>query len=167
MLLTEEELGDKKPSQFLRRMRQLLGERKLEDGILKQLFLQPLPANARLIIASSSDSVTLDQLAVLANRILKVSVPATSTVSVPPPTSELAGLHEQIANLTLQVNALQSTMKRFRSRSRGRVQQKDSSSDAAALTSTCWYHNRYGDKARKCNLPCSYTSQSGNDPTRG
>ena len=97
MLLTEEELGDKKPSQLLRRMRQLLGERKLEDGILKQLFLQRLPSNAQLILVSSSDTVTLDQLAILADRILEVSVPAANAVSVPPPpTSELTGLREQL-----------------------------------------------------------------------
>ncbi|XP_038046745.1 uncharacterized protein LOC119720950 [Patiria miniata] len=39
-LLIAEELGDRKPSQLLRRMRQLLGENTLEDNILKQLFLQ-------------------------------------------------------------------------------------------------------------------------------
>ena len=170
MLLTEEELGDKKPSQLLRRMRQLLSERKLEDGILKQLFLQRLPSNAQLILASSSDTVTLDQLAILADRILEVSVPAANAVSVPPPpTSELTGLREQIANLTLQVNALQSAVKRSKSRSRSRPRLKDSPSETSDSPSICWYHNRYGDKARKCNPPCTYmyTSQAGNDPTRG
>ena len=59
MLLTEEELGDKKPSQPLWRMRQLLGECKLEDSILKQLFVQCLLSNAQLILASSSDTVSI------------------------------------------------------------------------------------------------------------
>ena len=56
MLLTEEELGDRKLSQLLRRMEQFLGEQKLEKGILKQLFLQRLPVNVRLILASTSEA---------------------------------------------------------------------------------------------------------------
>ena len=42
-LLIAEELGDRQPSQLLRKMRQLLGDNVLEDGILRQLFLQRLP----------------------------------------------------------------------------------------------------------------------------
>ena len=38
-LLIAEELGDRKPSQLLRRMRQLLADNRLEDNILRQLFL--------------------------------------------------------------------------------------------------------------------------------
>ncbi len=38
-LLMTETLGDRKPSQLLRKMRQLLGDRPLEDRILRQLFL--------------------------------------------------------------------------------------------------------------------------------
>ncbi|PIK48263.1 hypothetical protein BSL78_14866 [Apostichopus japonicus] len=44
-LLTTEDLGDRKPSQLLRRMYQLLGDQQLESSILKQLFLQRLPTN--------------------------------------------------------------------------------------------------------------------------
>ena len=42
-LLTAEELGDRKPTQLLRRMEQLLGGAKLESSIFTQLFLQRLP----------------------------------------------------------------------------------------------------------------------------
>ena len=48
-LLISEELGDRKPSQLLRKMRQLLGDKVLEDRILRQLFLQRLPTNVQLI----------------------------------------------------------------------------------------------------------------------
>ena len=83
MLLTEEELGDRKPSQLLRRIKQLAGEQKLERGILKQLFLQRLPSNVRLILASTSDSLPLSDLADLADRIIEVHVPTVGTVTQP------------------------------------------------------------------------------------
>ena len=124
MLLAEEELGDKKPLQLLRRMRQLLGG--LEKGIFKQLFLQLLPANAQLVLASSRDTAPLDQLATLADRILEVYVPpAVNAVAPPPPPSpsDLSDLRDQLAQLTTQVNSMQAHLKRLsraRSHSRSR-----------------------------------------------
>ena len=61
-LLTAEELGDRKPSQLLRHMRQLLGDNTLENNILCQLFLERLPTNVRLILASTVDSLPLSRL---------------------------------------------------------------------------------------------------------
>jgi hypothetical protein len=26
----------------------------------------------------------------------------------------------------------------------------------------CWYHQTFGDQARKCNKPCSYSNAQGN-----
>ncbi|XP_071477952.1 uncharacterized protein [Diadema antillarum] len=72
LLLSDEELGDKKPSQLLRRMRQLLGERHLEEGIFKELFLQRLPPNVRVVLAASVDAVSVDALSNLADRIMDV-----------------------------------------------------------------------------------------------
>ncbi|XP_030836005.1 uncharacterized protein LOC115921857 [Strongylocentrotus purpuratus] len=135
MLLTEEELGDKKPSQLLRRMRQLLGERKLEEGIFKQLFLQRLPSNAQLVLASSRDSVSLDQLAALADRILEVYVPPVNVVTSPAP--------PRLGNLLSCVTR------------------------SPNHTNTVLYHRRFGAEAHKCVQPCSYTTQQGNEPTRG
>ncbi|PIK61894.1 hypothetical protein BSL78_01225 [Apostichopus japonicus] len=72
-LLTTEDLGDRKPSQLLRRMYQLLGDQSLETSILKQLFLQRLPTNVQLILASTSEQVDIHGLASLADKILEVT----------------------------------------------------------------------------------------------
>lgn len=42
---------------------------KLEDSILKQLFLQSLPNNVRIILTSLTETVDLEQLAELVDRI--------------------------------------------------------------------------------------------------
>ncbi|XP_064470020.1 uncharacterized protein LOC135384763 [Ornithodoros turicata] len=51
-LITSGELGDRKPSQLLRRMQQLLGDSapSLDASIVRELFLQRLPSNVRLIL---------------------------------------------------------------------------------------------------------------------
>ena len=78
-LLTAEELGDRKPTQLYRRMQQLFGERQLEPSIMKQLFLQHLPTNAQLILASSKDDLDTEGLTRLADKILEISSAQTSS----------------------------------------------------------------------------------------
>ncbi|KAM7309884.1 uncharacterized protein ISCGN_006867 [Ixodes scapularis] len=75
-LLTAEELGDRKPSQLLRRMTQLLGSQaSLRDSsLLRELFLQRLPSDVRRILETSSN-IPLDDLAELADKILDTAPP--------------------------------------------------------------------------------------------
>ena len=182
MLLTELELGDRKPSQLLRKMRQLLGEHKLEEGILKQLFVQRLPANVQLILATSSTALSNEQLSDLADRIMDVPVPSVHVAHAPSPSdSAVADLKADIAALTEQVRSLQRQVRHSsRSRSRGpqgrssphpnsNAQTAHSGSDASqsdaaagAQTSQCWYHETWGNKAHKCRPPCSFDTSSGN-----
>uniref|UniRef100_A0A5S6Q052 Peptidase A2 domain-containing protein n=1 Tax=Trichuris muris TaxID=70415 RepID=A0A5S6Q052_TRIMR len=66
--LHAEELGDRKPSEFLRYLQQLL-ERPLSDPILRELFLSRLPNHVRSTLVPFSD-LELGQLAELADRVI-------------------------------------------------------------------------------------------------
>ena len=179
-LLIAEELGDRKPTQLLRRMRQLLGDHILEESILKQLFLQRLPTNAQLILAPTSDTVSIDQLAIVADKIMEVTPSANQIATaavLPNPTpevSETTDLRKKIDQLTKQVHALES---RLRSRSKQRSSSRDNRFKKgrsrerrpnSPITTPhegndCWYHWRYGDKAHKCTQPCSYNKRENDD----
>ncbi|KAG0426739.1 hypothetical protein HPB47_026165, partial [Ixodes persulcatus] len=71
-LLNMEELGDQRPSQLLRRMRQLMGDvtTDADTSLLRELFLQRLPHSMVPILAAAKD-MPLDQLANLADRVWK------------------------------------------------------------------------------------------------
>ena len=64
-LLEREELGDRKPSCFLRHLRGLAGP-VVPDDVLRPLWLGRLPVETQKILASQTSS-TLDNLASLAD----------------------------------------------------------------------------------------------------
>ena len=74
-LISAEDLGDRKPSQLLRHMGQLLSEKPqlVGDNFLTHLFVNRLSANIRVVLASSIDDTPLEKLAQLADKILKAS----------------------------------------------------------------------------------------------
>ena len=83
-------------------MKQLLGENKLEDRILRQLFLQRLPQNVHLILASSSDTVDLEQVAVIADKIIEIAPTVATCSNTPSPHA----IDARISQLQAQVNQL-------------------------------------------------------------
>ena len=98
-----EELEDWKPTQLLWCMQQLLGGKaNTTDGsFLLQLFLQRLPSNVRMILASTADTTSIDELSNLADNIMEVATPtlSISAVSQSQLSSEVEQLCSQISDL--------------------------------------------------------------------
>ena len=94
-LFSAEELGDCKPTQLLHRLKQLADDTSGADGVfLQELFLQRLPTNVRMVLASTRGDTTIEELAQLADKIIEVVVPEVATVSTAKPdTTALEHLH--------------------------------------------------------------------------
>ncbi|VUZ43913.1 unnamed protein product, partial [Hymenolepis diminuta] len=75
-LLLQVELGDRTPSQLLRHMRSILGETRVDDVILRQLWMRCLPANMATCLATNVNRGNLDELAEAADKIRELTEPA-------------------------------------------------------------------------------------------
>lgn len=170
-LLSDEEIGDRKPSQFLRHLKSLAGASLSDLNILKQLWLRRLPQNVQVILASQPE-LTVEQLASLADKITELtgqpnSVCSTAVVceSVPkvatPTQTMLANLTNKVEELTKIVNALSVRDHSF-SRDRSRSRNRNSRASSPAGNKLCWYHSRFGHKASKCVTGCTWTASPEN-----
>ena len=159
------ELGDRKPTQLLRRMQQLLGDNATAtDGTLpRELFLQRLPSNIRMVLASSSDAKSLEDIAQLADKIVNIAPPTMSSLapSPSPSTTEVDNLRAEVTHLKELVSTLYPRGRSSRNRSPSPQRNPRSHSPPPLNPGLCWYHARFGDRARNCTPPCS---KSGNSP---
>jgi hypothetical protein len=164
-LFNAEELGDRKPTQLLRRMQQLLGDRAstTDSTFLRELFLQRLPSNVRMVLASTKATATLEELAELADKVVEVAAPTVAATSVSSSPEILA----EIEQLRSTVQQLQTSVRQLTRQSRGRSHSRSRQhSPAPQEQTTCWYHHKYGSKAKKCTPPCNFTQPSNDQASR-
>ncbi|UYV80802.1 hypothetical protein LAZ67_19001764 [Cordylochernes scorpioides] len=161
-LLTQEELGDRLPSQLLRRLRQLVGESKaVSDTTLKMLWMQRLPKNIQISL-TTQEQASLNSLADLTDRVMEItSSPSSSTSTLE---KELAYLRAEISALKIDLNKKKERISRSRSRisSSSRKSSPNSYRMYNPKGSWCWYHFRFKHHARKCISPCTFNKKAKN-----
>lgn len=155
-LLQDMELGDLRPSQLLREMKNLAGNQ-VDDALLKSMWMTRLPKHMQAIISVSSEP--LDKIAVMSDKIAEVndnsSVHAISTAAaISTPDTSLA---QQINELSREVANLRSQIQRSRSRDKSypRNRTRENSRDNSQNSGICWYHRKFGAEAKKCRQPCT------------
>ena len=107
-------MGDRKPSQLLRHMLSLVGDgdnKQFNDTVLRQLFLQQMPTNARPILISLG-TFALSALAEVADKIIEAIPPMrVAALTTPEPTSSSAqsGTDAILRSLLEKMDPLLST----------------------------------------------------------
>lgn len=167
-LLMHEELGDRKPSQFLRHLQQLAGPNVPTDFI-RTIWANRLPTNLQTVLASQV-KMSLEDLAELADRINDIvptanQVASTSAASAAVTSTSDSDLKMQVAELTRKVEAMSTELfRRSRRDSGGRGSYRNRSRSRSRSRSQdhphCWYHYTFRERARKCIQPCSYKSEN-------
>ncbi|KAK5638787.1 hypothetical protein RI129_013082 [Pyrocoelia pectoralis] len=164
-LLEFEELGDRKPSQFLRHLRGLAGNT-VPDELLRTIWSGRLPPYAQAILATVK-AQPLDDAAKLADQISDTwpqnstfTTPSCSTVSKKAETTsecfEVSAIMNQLDAIAKRLENLEENRSRSRSQTRYRRNSRSRSAPRENNPKYCYYHNRFAEKARKCTNPCEY-----------
>lgn len=163
-LLHDLSLGDQKPSDLLRKMREL-SSGLVGDDLLKKLWLQRLPQHIQAILSTSEENLTIQ--ATMADKISEVTESSSiqiisEHVSQDPLSllnNKLTNFINQIENkvdyLSNEINQLSNSRGRSKFRNRSSSRNRSFSTDS----SFCWYHNRFGSKATKCDKPCNFSNK--------
>lgn len=186
-LLEVEVMGDLKPSQFMRRLKNL-GGTVVSEEVIGTIWIARLPSLAQAILAAHKD-LSLDKLAELADSILETTKQEqTNTVhEIKQPIDiegmlnlKFAQLGFQMAGLQKEINAIKEEQDNSRNEdfiskrpfrkssnySRGSRSRSRSSSRKrqfnAPKSGICWYHWQFGTESTKCKQPCTFSSNSEN-----
>jgi len=119
-------------------MQQLLGENatNTDAAFMRELFLQRLPPNVRMVLASTPDTGNIEDLAQLADKV--VAVPAVASINT---STELQQLCQEVADLRGMLQSLK--LSRRPPHSRG-----SSPAPPPQLQQSqelCWYHAEFGE----------------------
>ncbi|XP_070170848.1 uncharacterized protein [Polyergus mexicanus] len=150
-LLEHEELGDRKPSQFLRHLRTLAGTN-ISEQLLRTLWLERLPSQMQVILATKIED-RLKDVAEQADCIAEVTSRNMVTTATAPASSSLEDqiktLTQQLAKLTQQVKGQFS----LRSRSRNRVVRERPQSRNRIDDGQRFYHRRFKSNVKNRERP--------------
>lgn len=141
LLEHEEELGDRKPSQFLRHLK-TLARTAIPEQLLRTLSLGRLPPQVQIILATRSQD-RLEEVAAQADRIQEVTY--RSVAEVTSTADSNAAIVEQISKLAKQFNEFHRRRERAL-KPRGRARSK--SRDRQQQQGLCFYHQRFGKEVR-------------------
>ena len=171
-LLETEPLGDLKPSELLRSMRALARSSNIPDNFTRFLWLQRLPIHVQAIIRGQPPS-ELDVTANLADAIVQTfELDAPTAKSYPwatqsnPIVSRVAEARSGTPTMEQRMDSMERQLKKLtdivaqqHAPRPPRVYSHQRSSNRPRVTNTqghCYYHVRFGARARKCTSPCSY-----------
>ena len=163
-LLNGTPMGDRTPSEYYRHLRAVAGNStSVNDNLLAKLWLRNLPALVQTAVTASGRTEPTEMTKV-ADEVYEVYERQTKFT----PMSPAPGISELVAQnqkLLAEVAALKksfsdmSASNRSRSRSRSRNREDrlhtSTSSGSTETNGLCWYHNKYGDAAKKCRKPCT------------
>lgn len=188
-ILIDEEIGSRKPSQFLRHLQSLANNTGINDDLIRHLWVSRLPTQIQSIIQVQLSEQTLDQLACVADSIHEINKqvpintvnamginktatpqqsfsPISTVCATSSSSSTQSDLNSQVKELALEIEKLkQLSSFHFEHGSKGCTRfhspnQNHSKSPISQPDDTCWYHYKFGNKAKKCNQPCNFPLNS-------
>ncbi|KAF7268897.1 hypothetical protein GWI33_017999 [Rhynchophorus ferrugineus] len=149
-LLEREEIGDRTPSQFLRRLQSLAGDAEGPD-IIKVMWMNQLDPITRDGIAAQQGSTNLEDLAKIADNIKDSIGPWRPAGGTAPTNNSESQVAVEFARLRLQIHGLQAKVDEVAEHQRASFHNRRDRSRIRGCElyyGLCWYHYNYAERAR-------------------
>lgn len=188
-LLSEVEIGDSTPSQYLRRLKDMAGPNAVTPKIMKSLWMRGIPTHIRMFVSAEADKLDLEELAERADRVAeqddsktRPSVFATTTSALsqpqePPPSSQtMQLLIDRIDKLESKIESkMETKLEQMRNtlqnsannnnpkpqwRPKAKAHPRSNSPNTQKYNGYCWYHNKFGARSTRCVEPCQFPKNS-------
>ena len=163
-LFSTDSLGNMKPTELYLRIQRLLGDSVVDETILRNLFLLRLPVSIRTSSAAMQDK-PLSLLVQIADTLVEIAPPSIAALR---PTPRTQSTCESCTRLARELEHIQSTLLALedavKPQTQSRVARTRSPSPYSTVSSSpsrqavCWYHDRFGSKATKCQTPGKFSS---------
>lgn len=171
-LLSNEQMGDKKPSEFYRYLKNLAGiSSPVSNDLIRNLWQTRLPKLINIALIPQKD-LKIDDILMCADQVWEAlqesnisvvnspqqNVPSTSTPSQDSSYLNLEKQIHELKELFNKMNNSHSRDSRSRSNSRSRSGRNRSGSRQSfnKAGKFCWYHFKYAERASKCIEPCQW-----------
>ena len=157
-------LGTALPSQYLATAQtnlQSLGINITDDDTVRQLFIAALPPQLQLLMAVVPPSVSLDELAKIADRSIELvrsnQTPPPITAAVTTPTNiEIQALQEETKALKETLSRLTASISQLHTRSSSRSSSPARNRSRTPRPQICYYHHKFNSSANKCHAGCKF-----------
>ena len=164
-------LGDRKPSEIYRSLKQKLNQIEKNSEFTKSFFLRSLPDNIRIQLATATTN-SGEELAALADRIhaetnLEVNhIHNKNKNEIHEKQNILIEINKQLENFNIQFKTLEKRLNNleFASSKLNNNQRTTDRRENTNITSNqnktglCWYHENYGIQAFRCQSPCNFNN---------
>lgn len=175
-LVSNIQLGDKKPTTLLAELRRAAGTMQTSEEFINSMWLARLPRTMRNIVSAAP--VTLDEKAIVADKIKEQDDldGHVSVVTHQQSSSSSSGtdfqqrMESEISAINQRLNEYFRPRGRSHSKSRDRTQYRNHTPHRSRQRShgnrdvnsqpqerrICWFHQRHGPNATNCEPPCMF-----------
>lgn len=170
-LLSGAEMGDRRPSEFYRHMHAMAGTSgAINDQLVVTLWMRRLPQLVQAVLKGNLKLET-QALLTMADNVYEVSQQHNRSVFSTSASSSSSTTHvsedsARLQRLEKEISELKSMFSRFNMGGKGRSRSR-SRDRSRGRDDWCWYHNKHGADAKKCNQPCKFASGKLKSPKQG
>ena len=156
--------GDMLPSELLQEMKRLNGRRvgKLPPSVLRSMHLNKLQSEIQPLIEAVGSALDDDEYATLADKVFKRQNRAAINavmLDTGPDVNALHNKRDEISELRREVRDLKDCLAKYIDNNKSTTRRSNTSSTAHLTPDICYYHNKFGPDAKRCQPPCKFKSQ--------